>query len=148
MGQPARRATRWSRPRYQDIRGSASTLLTSADGGALVRVIAGDVAGHAGPGATHTPISVVHATLSPGAAAVALPWRADFNALVYVLAGRGSVGAERPPDQAGQLAVLGAGDSITVAAPTTGQDSPSPPSTCYSSAAAHPASPSRTTARS
>src|SRR4249919_881424 len=46
-------------PRYQDIRGAAVSLLTSPDGGALVRVIAGSVDGHAGPGITHTPISIV-----------------------------------------------------------------------------------------
>ena len=46
---------------------TTSCSLTSPDGGALVRVIAGAVAGHAGPGATHTPISLVHATVEPGA---------------------------------------------------------------------------------
>ena len=61
-------------------------------------MIAGEVAGHAGPGLTHTPISLVHATLSPGARLV-LPWPADFNALVYVLAGRGTVGTRRPADR-------------------------------------------------
>ncbi len=75
-----------TQPRYQDIRAGQVALLTSQDGGALLRVIAGDVDGHAGPGVTHTPISLVHATVSPGAQ-VRLPWRADFNALAYVLAG-------------------------------------------------------------
>ena len=37
-------------PRYQDLRASEVALVSSPDGGALVRVIAGDVAGHAGPG--------------------------------------------------------------------------------------------------
>ena len=37
-------------PRYQDIRASEVALLSSHDGGTLVRVIAGEVAGHAGPG--------------------------------------------------------------------------------------------------
>jgi redox-sensitive bicupin YhaK (pirin superfamily) len=45
-----------------------------------------------------------------------LPWQPDFNALVYVLAGRGSVGAEQRPLRQGQLAVLGAGGAVTVAA--------------------------------
>src|SRR6185436_20922869 len=40
-------------PRYQDLRSGEVTLLSSRDGGSLLRVIAGDVAGHAGPGATH-----------------------------------------------------------------------------------------------
>src|ERR671938_26493 len=69
-------------PRYQDIRANAVSLLASPDGGALVRVIAGEVDGHRGPGVTYSPISVVHATLQPGAE-VDIPWRPDFNALVY-----------------------------------------------------------------
>ena len=108
-------AMKWSPPRYQDIRASNVSLLSSPDGGALIRVIAGEVAGHPGPGITHTPIALVHATLSPGAT-LTLPWRPDFNALVYTLAGQGTVGAERRPARLGQLAVFGAGDVVTVAA--------------------------------
>jgi redox-sensitive bicupin YhaK (pirin superfamily) len=101
-------------PRYQDIRGSSVALLSSPDGGALVRLIAGDLGEHKGPGATYTPISIVHATVLPGAE-VDLPWRPDFNALVYVLSGAGTVGAERRPIRQGQLAVLGAGEAIRIA---------------------------------
>ena len=101
-------------PRYQDIRGSSVALLSSADGGALVRLIAGDLAEHRGPGSTYTPITIVHATIQPGAE-VDLPWRSDYNGLVYVLSGAGTVGAERRPVRSGQLAVLGAGDTIRVA---------------------------------
>ena len=111
-------------PRYQDIRGRAVALLRSADGGALVRLIAGDLGEHRGPGATHTPISIVHATVQPGAEAD-LPWRPDFNALVYALSGAGYVGAERRAFRMGQLAVLGAGDVIRVGA-DRGQASRSP----------------------
>jgi redox-sensitive bicupin YhaK (pirin superfamily) len=100
-------------PRYQDIRGGRVALLSSADGGALVRVIAGEISGHAGPGVTHTPISLLHATVTPGAR-LRLPWRPEFNALVYVLSGRGSVGTGRRPVHTGQLAVLGAGDTLTL----------------------------------
>jgi redox-sensitive bicupin YhaK (pirin superfamily) len=110
---PAR--LKMTQPRYQDIRGSQVSLLSSADGGALLRVIAGSFAGHDGPGITHTPISLVHATVSAGAQ-VRLPWRADFNALAYVLAGSGFVGADKRPVQTGQLAVFGAGSAITFAA--------------------------------
>ncbi|HLL69666.1 MAG TPA: pirin family protein [Micromonosporaceae bacterium] len=113
------RAQKFAAPRYQDIRGSSVALLSSPDGGALLRVIAGDLAGHAGPGSTHTPITLVHATVSPGAS-LTLPWRRDFNALAYVMAGQGTVGAERRPFGSGQLAVFGAGDTVTVAA-TAGQ---------------------------
>ncbi len=89
-------AEKWIDPRYQGIEADNILLLTSPDGGALVRVIAGDVAGHRGPGSTHTPISLVHATVQPGAELV-LPWPAEFNALVYVLAGEGRVGPEARP---------------------------------------------------
>jgi redox-sensitive bicupin YhaK (pirin superfamily) len=102
-------------PRYQDIRAGQVALLASADGGALLRVIAGELAGHAGPGITHTPITLVHATISAGAR-TRLPWRRDFNALAYVMAGSGTVGAENRPARTGQLAVFGPGEAITLAA--------------------------------
>jgi redox-sensitive bicupin YhaK (pirin superfamily) len=95
-------------PRYQDIRAGQVSLLSSPDGGTLVRVIAGDVDGQPGPGITHTPITLLHATLQPGAQ-LRLPWRADFNALGYVMAGSGTVGSERRPVRIGQLAVFGPG---------------------------------------
>jgi redox-sensitive bicupin YhaK (pirin superfamily) len=102
-------------PRYQDIRAGQVALLSSPDGGTLIRVIAGEVAGHSGPGVTHTPITLLHATLEPGAR-LRLPWRPDFNALGYVLAGSGTVGPAERPVRAGQMAVFGAGDSITFGA--------------------------------
>jgi hypothetical protein len=109
------RAEKWVPPRYQDLASNRVTLLSSPDGGALVRVIAGDAGGHHGPGVTHTPITMVHATLSPGAR-LRMPWSPDFNALVYVLAGRGTVGPDGRPVEAGQLALLGAGGALTVEA--------------------------------
>lgn len=113
---PAR--DKWVPPRYQSIEGEQVVLLASDDGGALVRVIAGEVDGHRGPGVTHTPITYVHATVASGAR-LRLPWRADFNALVYALAGSGAVGAERRPIGLGQLAVFGAGDVLTIEASAT-----------------------------
>jgi redox-sensitive bicupin YhaK (pirin superfamily) len=110
---PARK--KWSAPRYQDIRGGNVRLLSSHDGRALIRVIAGEVADHHGPGVTHTPITMLHLTIGPGAR-VALPWRADFNALAYVLNGSGGVGAERRPLRTGQLAVYGEGDVLQITA--------------------------------
>jgi len=108
-------AQKLTAPRYQDLRASEVALVSSPDGGALVRVIAGDVAGHAGPGSTYTPMTMVHASLSPGARLV-LPWRPDYNALVYVLAGQGTVGAEGKPIGTGQLALFGEGNAVTIAA--------------------------------
>lgn len=104
---------KWVDPRYQDLEGGAVTLLASDDAGALVRLVAGDLAGHRGPGSTHTPIVMAHASVSPGAR-LTVPWPRDFNALAYVLAGDGVVGEERHPVGTGQLAVLGDGDLVVV----------------------------------
>jgi len=109
------RAQKWVAPRYQDLRGNTVSLLASPDGGALVRIIAGDVGTHVGPGSTYTPMTMLHATIAPGAQ-LELPWREDFNALGYVLAGAGFVGPERRPVTTGQLTVFGPGDAITIAA--------------------------------
>ncbi|GAA2739900.1 MULTISPECIES: pirin family protein [Kitasatospora] len=102
-------------PKYQDIRGGSVKLLASEDGGGLLRLIAGEVGGHQGPGVTHTPITMIHVSVNPGAQ-VTLPWRSDFNALAYGLAGSGSAGAERRPFHMGQAVVFGDGDSITIRA--------------------------------
>jgi quercetin 2,3-dioxygenase len=108
-------ADKMTEPRYQSLEGDQVTLLSSPDGGALVRLIAGDVAGHGGPGSTHTPIAVAHATISPDARLV-LPWPVEFNGLAYVLSGAGSVGIDRVPVQKGQLVLFGPGDSMTITA--------------------------------
>ncbi len=109
-------------PAYQNLEGEDVTLLSSADGGALVRLIAGSLAGHTGPGSTRTPITLVHATVSAGAR-LDVPWRADFNGLVYALSGKGQVAGTALG--AGQLAVLGAGDTLTVSADAS-QDARTP----------------------
>jgi quercetin 2,3-dioxygenase len=122
------KADKFAAPKYQSIEGGEVALLASEDGGALIRVIAGDVAAPAdagcGPGSTHTPITLAHATIEPGAQ-LNVPWNRDFNALVYVLSGRGTVGPVGRPIEQGQLAVFGPGDRITVAA-AEGQDSHRP----------------------
>ena len=110
-------------PAYQNLEADRITLLSSPDGGSLVRLIAGDLGGHAGPGSTHTPINVVHVTLAPSAE-LRLPWSPEFNALAYVLAGSGTVNSGHPV-RTGQLAVLGDGDYITLRADAT-QDSRTP----------------------
>ena len=112
------KAQKFVEPRYQDITSSNVSLLSSPDGGALIRVIAGELDGHTGPGSTYTPITLVHATIAPGAS-MTLPWRRDFNALVYALGGNGTVGTAGRPLNAGQLAVFGDGDTLTVAANTS-----------------------------
>ncbi|GGO84642.1 hypothetical protein GCM10012280_16580 [Wenjunlia tyrosinilytica] len=111
-------------PKYQDIGGGQVKLLTTPDGGSLLRLIAGGLDGHSGPGVTQTPITLIHATISPGAE-ITLPWRPDFNALVYALAGRGTAGAEGRPFETGQAVAFGRGDSVTLRAAET-QESRSP----------------------
>jgi quercetin 2,3-dioxygenase len=108
-------ADKMAAPRYQSLEGDQSTLLASSDGGALVRIVAGDVAGHRGPGATHTPITFLHATVAPGAR-LHLPWRPEFNALAYVLSGSGRAGAEGRPVGEGDLVVFGSGDHLLLRA--------------------------------
>ena len=102
-------------PAYQDIESGAVTLLTSHDGGALVRVIAGSVGSHVGPGSTHTPITMVHATVTAGAE-LRLPWDASYNCLVYAVSGSGRVGPDGAPLSTGQLAVMGPGTAIVLQA--------------------------------
>jgi redox-sensitive bicupin YhaK (pirin superfamily) len=102
-------------PRYQDIGRDRVALVSSPDGGALVRIIAGKVGNYQGPGSTHTPITMVHGTVSPGHR-LELPWDPGSNALLYVLAGRGTLEPGSVAVTTGQLAVLGAGDHLSVRA--------------------------------
>jgi len=109
------RAKKRIAPQYQDLQSDDLVLLSSTDGGALVRVLAGSVDGHAGPGISHTPLAITHVTVAPGAEVV-VPWPREFNALAYALSGSGTIGAERRPFSSGQLAVLEQGDSIVISA--------------------------------
>ena len=101
-------------PAYQGIEAESVVLIASPDGGSLIRLIAGDIGGHQGPGSTHSPITMAHVTLAPGAQ-VTLPWRRDFNGIAHLLAGAGFVGSEQRPITLGQTAVFGkSGDTITL----------------------------------
>jgi quercetin 2,3-dioxygenase len=107
-------------PAYQNLEGDDVTLLSSQDGGSLLRVLAGEIDGHTGPGKSQTPMSIAHLTVAPGAS-VSIPWNPMFNALAYVLAGEGSVGegelgATAAPIKVGQLAVFGQGDRLVISA--------------------------------
>jgi hypothetical protein len=108
-------ADKWLAPKYQPVEASDLLLLASADGGALLRVIAGEVDGHVGPGSTHTPITLLHASVAAGAR-LSLPWQPTYNSLAYVYAGSGTVGPTGEPIHAGQTAMFGAGDRLTIAA--------------------------------
>ena len=69
-------------------------------------------------------MAMVHATVSAGARLV-LPWPRDFNALVYILAGRGAAGSAGAAVRTGNMVVFGAGDSLVLSA-EAGQDAPTP----------------------
>ena len=117
-------------PAYQSIEADHVALVASADAGALVRVIAGEVGGHPGPGSTHTPITLLHATVSPGAL-LQVPWDPTFNALIYVLAGAGRVGSQgRPIARASSSFSAGATGSRS--APTITRIPAAPPWNCSS----------------
>lgn len=105
-------------PAYQNLDADLVPLITSPDAGAIVRIIAGRIGDYAGPGSTRTPITVAHATVSPGAQ-LTLPWDPSYNALAYALKGAGTVGPERIDMTAGQTAVFGAGDTMTFTASRT-----------------------------
>jgi redox-sensitive bicupin YhaK (pirin superfamily) len=107
------RSDKKAEPRYQDITGDLLTLFRNVEGDALVRLIAGEVAGVKGPGSTHTPIALAHATLQPGAH-LALEWPREYNALVYVLSGSGRVGPDGQVLSSGQMAAFGSGDVLIV----------------------------------
>jgi len=108
-------SAKWTPPKYQGIEADDVKLVSSADGGALVRIIAGELDGHQGPGATYTPITYAHATISADAR-LTVPWPKDFNAMVYVLSGRGHVGPEGHPLDEGQLAYFGDGEALDLRA--------------------------------
>lgn len=102
-------------PQYQDLQGLDAAMVTTDDGGALVRVLAGAVDGHQGPGISHTPLAITHVTIAPGARAE-IPWPVNFNALAYVLAGSGKVGPTNSALTTGDMAVLVDGDTIVLEA--------------------------------
>ena len=109
-----------SNPNYQSLEGEQVKLIASQDGSSLIRVIAGDIDGHVGPGKSFTPITIAHVTLAPGAS-VSIPWNPLFNALAYSLEGSGRVGEDAAASQSvefksGGLAVFGHGDRIVITA--------------------------------
>jgi quercetin 2,3-dioxygenase len=111
-------ALKFTPPRYQAITGRRLRLITSPDGGALLRIIAGDVGEFTGPGVTHTPITYLHATITRGAE-LTLPWDRSFSAFTYVLTGQGYAGAEQRPIADHELVIFGDGEHITLRAADT-----------------------------
>jgi redox-sensitive bicupin YhaK (pirin superfamily) len=106
-------------PRYQDIPPSAIPDVVLADG-VRARVIAGEVASIRGPveGIVTEPL-YLDVTLAPGAH-VSPSLTPGHSAFVYVYDGDATVGADSRDLNVGQLAVLGDGDSVSIAAGASG----------------------------
>jgi len=103
-------------PRYQEIPAARLPASVSSDGLAQVTVIAGEALGARAVIDTRTHILMHDWRLRPGAS-VETPVPRDHSAFVYVFSGMAAVGAERTPVGDGQLAVLGPGDRVLLAAP-------------------------------
>lgn len=106
---PAR--LKMTRPRYQELGSEQIPTAKTADGTATVKVIAGEALGVAAAIATHTPIVYQDWSLEP-AADVTLPIASEQRVLVYVFQGDVRVGDRAKAVADGQLAVLGAGDTV------------------------------------
>jgi redox-sensitive bicupin YhaK (pirin superfamily) len=102
-------------PRYQHVPADDIPLGTSTDGRIEARVIAGEAFGTRAAIDTYTPIILQNWTVRPrGRATQPLP--ADHQAAVYVFDGEVAAGEAENIVAAGQLAILGNGDSVAVAA--------------------------------
>ena len=103
-------------PRYQDVAAARIPVVSSADGRAQVRVIAGEAMGRTAVIDTRTPIQYLHYTLQPGATVEqAVP--AAFNALVYLLSGTVQLGSAATPVSSGELARLHSGEVLRLHVP-------------------------------
>ncbi len=109
------RSKKWIDPCYQDLEGDLVALATTPAADTLLRIIAGPLGDLRGPGSTHSPMTMVHASFEPGAEAH-IPWPSSYNCLVYVLAGAATVGPEARPVTTGDLTVFGPGDAFSVSA--------------------------------
>ena len=109
------KAEKWAAPRYQDLRGNEVVLLASLG---RRRARPRDRRRPRRPRGSRRhvhPDDDGPRDARPRRDARG-PWNPDFNALAYVLAGAGTVGAERIAVATGQLAVFGPGDAISVRA--------------------------------
>ncbi len=103
-------------PRYQELKGGEIPVVK--DGGATVRVIAGESSGQKGLIETRIPITYLHVTLAPGARVRQAVPRAQ-NAFAYVIGGEVEF-AEGSTVKKGEVAIFANdGDEIALSAPAT-----------------------------
>jgi quercetin 2,3-dioxygenase len=104
-------------PRYQEVPAEKIPVGRSADGGATVRVIAGESLGARAVIDTRTPIAYFDVALEPGAV-LEQPLGEDFNAFAYVVEGEGLFGAEKTVAQPHELVLFrNDGEAARVEAP-------------------------------
>ena len=108
-------AKKWAAPRYQDIPAARIPQVTTDDGLARGRIVAGAALGKTAVIETYTPITLHHWTLEPGAK-LTLPIPADQDVLVYVFVGAVRTAEKMVGD--GQMAILGPGDAVALEGPT------------------------------
>ena len=102
-------------PNYQHIAATKIPRALSEDGLVRVRVIAGEAFGVSAAIDTYTPIVLQDWTVAPGGRALQ-PMPSDHRAAIYAFDGAVAIGLERTEIARGQLAILGDGNAITVAA--------------------------------
>ncbi len=107
------KSKKFAPPRYQDIRAEKVSLFSTDREDSLMRVIAGEIDGHGGPGLTHTPIVLAHGTLFEDSM-VEIPTNSTYNALIYVLSGSGFASTKRVAVKSGQLVTFSGGDYVTL----------------------------------
>lgn len=95
------RALKQMQPRYQNL--AADSVAVAQRGGAIVRVIGGELMGARGPAEALMPLVVAHVTLQPGATFEA-PVPADFEMAAYLIEGRGRFG--EADGEAGELVLF------------------------------------------
>ena len=109
------RADKRAEPRYQDITGDQLTLFRNDDGTALVRLIAGDVAGRARARATRTRRSRSRTRRSSRARTSHSSGRASSTRSCTCSRARdASADADGQAVRSGQVAAFGAGDVLIV----------------------------------
>jgi len=109
---PARE--KMAKPHYQEIPSARIPRAKTDDGLGSVRVVAGEALGVRAVIETRTPIVYLDWTLSPGAS-VSVPLPRDHDAFAFVFQGAALVGGEATEVKDGQLAVIGEGDSVSIA---------------------------------
>lgn len=93
-------------PRYQDIPSAKIPVVESEDGLVKVKVIAGESMGAQAVIDTRTAIVFLHFNLKPGAQFIQ-PVAAGYNALAYVIEGKGLFGETQTAAESDQLVLFG-----------------------------------------